>query len=108
MPLRMKPFLITAAALSLATASLALAAGHYVVRQSKLRFEVAELVMKKGSTITFKNNDRTSHNILVPKLSFNGGLQKPGEDISVAFARAGIYSVTCGIHPKMLLTVRVE
>jgi plastocyanin len=91
-----------------AGASLALAGGHYVVAQSKLQFSARDLVIARGSTVTFKNNDRTSHNILIPLLRFDGGLQKPGQDINVAFAKAGAYRVTCGIHPKMALTVRVQ
>jgi plastocyanin len=103
--------LITAGAAfaAVGAVSLAWAAGQATVDQSKLQFSVIDLVVKKGSTVTFRNLDRTSHNIQVAGgMSFDGGLQRPGQDLDVLFAKGGDYTVTCGIHPKMLMRVHAR
>jgi len=41
-------------------------------------------------------------------MAFDGGLQRPGQDLDVLFAKAGDYSVTCGIHPKMQMRVHAK
>jgi len=90
-------------------ASLAWGAGSLTVDQSKLQFSVADLAAPKGATVTFRNLDRTSHNIQVGgPMTFDGGLQPPGDSVDVLFAKAGEYTVTCGIHPKMLMHVHVK
>src|SRR5688572_598821 len=82
------------------------------ITQKGLRFSAEELKITKGRTITFLNDDRTSHNITVAGegngVNVNGGLQAPGGEFRMPFSKAGTYAVSCGIHPKMKLTVVVE
>jgi plastocyanin len=80
------------------------------VGQQGLRFSSAELTVTKGQVVIFMNNDTTSHNIMVvgEGLSINGGLQSPGAEFRMPFIKAGTYAVSCGIHPKMKLTVTVK
>jgi plastocyanin len=96
------------AASLLVTASLA--GDSVTVGQQGLRFSSAELTVTKGQVVIFMNNDTTSHNITVvgEGLSINGGLQSPGAEFRVPFSKAGTYAVSCGIHPKMKLTVTVK
>lgn len=58
----------------------------------------------------FVNQDKTAHNITVTGegLNLNGGLQQPGGEFRVPFAKSGTYQVSCGIHPKMKLNVTVK
>jgi cytochrome c peroxidase len=58
--------------------------------------------------VVFVNDDRTAHNITVTGegLALNGGLQQPGAEFKVPFAKPGTYQVSCGIHPKMKLSVQ--
>jgi plastocyanin len=80
------------------------------VTQKGLQFSVEELTVKKGQTVVFLNEDRTAHNITVSgdSLNLNGGLQQPGNEFKVPFTKAGVYQVSCGIHPKMKLSITVK
>jgi plastocyanin len=86
------------------------AAAPVTVTQKGLQFSVAELSVDKGQVVAFVNDDRTAHNITVTGegLNLNGGLQQPGADFKVPFAKPGTYQVSCGIHPKMKMTVTVK
>lgn len=86
------------------------AATILTVDQRGLAFSTARLTANRGDVVSFTNNDNTSHNILVTGngISLNSGLQRPGVAFNAPFARAGTYQVTCGIHPKMKMTVVVR
>jgi plastocyanin len=86
------------------------AAAPVTVTQKGLQFSVEDLSLSKGQVVTFVNDDRTAHNITITGegVNLNGGLQQPGADFKVPFAKAGTYQVSCGIHPKMKMTVTVK
>src|SRR5262249_32545693 len=86
------------------------AAAPVTVMQKGLQFSVEDLTVSKGQTVVFVNDDRTAHNIMVSGegVTLNGGLQQPGSEFKVPFAKAGTYQVSCGIHPKMKLSVTVK
>ena len=88
----------------------ALAAEPVTVTQKGLTFTPNELTVEKGQSVDFVNNDTTAHNVMVTGegVTFNGGLQAPGGHLKYTFAKAGTYTVGCGIHPKMKLTVTVN
>jgi cytochrome c peroxidase len=93
--------------LALATAAWA---GTLNVDQKNLKFSVKELRIAKGDSVEFTNSDDTSHNITITGQGFtaNSGLQAPGKPFKAPFAKAGVYKVSCGIHPNMRMTVIVE
>ncbi|HEY8615186.1 cupredoxin domain-containing protein [Phenylobacterium sp.] len=88
-------------------AGAAVGAASTTVDQAGLAFNMPALTVKRGQSVVFQNSDRTVHNITVsgPGMTFNGGLQKPGDKVSVLFTKAGAFNVSCGIHPKMKMTV---
>ena len=97
------------------TAAVALIAGvraaaPVTVTQKGLQFSVEDLSLSKGQIVTFVNDDRTAHNITVSGegVNLNGGLQQPGADFKVPFTKPGTYLVSCGIHPKMKMTITVK
>ena len=96
-----------AGVLALATAAWA---GTLSVDQKNLKFSVRELTISKGDSVEFTNSDDTSHNITITGAGFtaNSGLQKPGQPFKVPLVKAGVYKVSCGIHPNMRMTVTVE
>ena len=98
---------VTAAVLALGVVR---AAVPVVVSQKGLQFSTDQLSVDKGSVVSFKNDDRTAHNITVTgeDLKINGGLQQPGEDFKVPFSKPGTYEVRCAIHPKMKMTITVK
>jgi len=86
------------------------AAAPITVTQKGLQFSSADLAVSKGQMVVFLNDDRTPHNITVTGegVNLNSGLQPPGVEFKVPFAKAGTYTVSCGIHPKMKMTVTVK
>lgn len=101
--------IVSLAALALSTGA-ALAFSHYRVDQTGLHFSVATIQVHRGDVIVFANGDRSSHNITIRggAMNFNGGLQRPGQNVEVPFTAAGTYEVMCGIHPRMHMTVEVQ
>lgn len=87
-----------------------LAGDAVTVTQKGLRFSESELTVDKGQAVTFVNDDSTAHNITVSGegVSINGGLQAPGASTRIPFSKPGTYAVSCGIHPKMKMTVTVK
>ena len=86
-------------------------AAETVVNQSHTTFDNDEVKIKAGDTVVFTNKDDVTHNIQVTNSDGDNedkGLQKPGETIKAAFAKAGDYKVHCAIHPKMKMTVTVQ
>jgi plastocyanin len=93
----------------LAFSALAVAADHVITQKGRL-FSVESITIKKGDTITFSNDDTVPHNILSLSSGseFNLGSQQPGSSTPVTFNTAGEFDVTCAIHPRMKLAVKVE
>jgi plastocyanin len=88
----------------------AVSAGEkHVVTQKNKSFSVAEVNVKVGDVIAFKNDDEVSHNVFsVSKIQpFNTKLQTPGSEAAVTFTTEGTIEVRCAIHPGMKLTVHV-
>ena len=106
--MKFKSLVHLTAAIALAVA--VRAAEPVTVTQKGLQFSIEELSVTKGQVVTFVNDDRTAHNITVSGegMNLNGGLQQPGADFKVPFAKPGTYSVSCGIHPKMKMTITVK
>lgn len=67
------------------------------------------LVVKKGSKVTFPNEDSIQHNAfsLSKKKSFDLGLYGKGEKDSVVFDKTGLVKVFCNIHPEMVAHVLI-
>jgi len=97
-------------AAALPVAGLCWATSLVTVGQKGLTFSMQQVSVKRGEVVNFLNDDTTSHNILVSGngVSLNSGLQRPGVTFSAPFAKPGEYHVTCGIHPKMKMTVAVK
>ena len=106
----MRTFTLGVIVSSLIVAVAYAAAAVHEVDQNKLQFSVSDLTIKKGDKVKFLNSDRAAHNIIVTDGGkiMNSGLQQPGEPFEMAFTKSGKFPVSCGIHPKMQMTVNVE
>lgn len=104
------PALLAIAVSVAAFAGVAYAAATVTVDQKGLAFSTVRLTIAKGSVVRFTNSDATAHNILITGAGqrINGGLQQPGRAFAAPFLKPGAYQVTCGIHPKMKLSVVVK
>lgn len=104
---------ITAAMLTLlgGAAWAALSASPYQVSQKGRAFQPGELTIRRGETVQIVNDDADLlHHAYVDseQFTFDSGDQEPGSRSDVTFSVTGTFTVLCGIHPKMKLTVRVN
>ena len=69
-------------------------------------FSPATLTVKKGTTVTWTNNDSAPHQI--KSATFNSGQLGNGQSFSFAFDTAGTFDYSCAIHPSMLGKIIVQ
>lgn len=79
------------------------------IRQKNLTFTPGVMVIVKGSTVEFPNDDKVFHNVFsVSKAArFDLGLYKSGTKRAVTFKQAGVVDVYCNIHPQMVSKIKV-
>src|SRR5215212_4178536 len=71
-------------------------------------FSPNPLRIKKNETVVWKNNDDIDHTVDAEDGSFQSGTIKSGKTFKHTFKKAGKYSYTCHIHPRMKGTIVVE
>jgi plastocyanin len=94
-----------------AAAWAALGGTPYQVSQKGRSFQPGELTIRRGETVRIVNDDADLlHHAYVDseQFTFDSGDQEPGSKADVTFSVAGTFTVLCGIHPKMKLTVHVN
>jgi plastocyanin len=74
-------------------------------------FTPSQISVQKGGTVTWTNNDNTTHTV-VDDLNNVGGPNSgdiaPGSSYSFTFTKAGSYQYHCRIHPSMRGTIVVK
>jgi plastocyanin len=82
----------------------------YVITQKGVTFSPRSLILNRGDTVQFFNDDDLLHHAYVEadKFNFDAGDQMPGTRKNVTFAVPGTFNVLCGIHPRMKLVVTVK
>jgi plastocyanin len=77
--------------------------------QKDKQFDPQEVVVTRGSTVSFPNHDKIFHNVfsLSPAARFDLGLYKEGTSKSVEMKHAGEVDVYCNIHPEMVAKIKV-
>lgn len=77
--------------------------GPFRMEQRELTFDPHVLVVTKGTTVEFPNEDALFHNVfsLSKVASFDLGRYPRGSSRTVTFDRAGIVKVFCQIHSDM-------
>lgn len=71
-------------------------------------FSPKTITIKKGTKVTFTNQDSVGHTATADDGGFDTGLLAKGESGSVTFDEAGTYSYHCTPHPNMKATIVVE
>lgn len=66
------------------------------------------LTVKKGTTVTWTNQDSVSHTATADNGSFDTGLLAKGESGSVTFDKVGTFAYHCTPHPNMKATIIVQ
>lgn len=64
-------------------------------------FAPQRIEVKRGTTVTWVNNDATRHNAVADDGSFRTPLLPKGGRASVTFRAAGSFPYSCGPHPFM-------
>lgn len=97
------------AAIALLVASPAIA-GEHVVAQKNKSFSPADLTIKPGDSVVFKNEDEVVHNVfsITKGAEFNLNMQGPGQSASYTFPGEGKFEIRCVMHPTMKLIVTVK
>jgi plastocyanin len=71
--------------------------------QQGMQFVPHMLIITQGDTVKFLNHDSVAHNVYTPdNEGYNLGSFKQNEERSYTFAKSGIYSQLCSVHPEML------
>jgi plastocyanin len=85
-------------------------ASEQTISQQGRRFSIDNVTVKKGSPLTFLNDDTVPHNVVSMSQGneFDLGSQPPGTSADVRFTTTGVVNVFCAIHPRMKMTVTVS
>ena len=81
------------------------------VSQKGRMFSIGSASLQVGESIRIVNDDADlQHHANVESniFKFDSGDQEPGSKTDITFPVAGIFTVQCGIHPKMKLVVTVK
>jgi plastocyanin len=81
-----------------------LPSGPFKMEQAGKSFIPDLLIVPVGAEVKFPNLDSILHNVfsVSPVNTFDLGLHKSGDEVSVKFARPGIVPIYCNIHPQMV------
>jgi plastocyanin len=74
-------------------------------------FSPANITVKAGSTVTWTNQDSTTHTVTADTSSSDApdsGNIAPGKSYSFTFQKAGTYMYHCALHPNMVGMVTVQ
>ena len=81
-----------------------------VVEIKEFAFNPSKIRVKKGSVVTWTNQDSTRHDIMPDRESEDfkaSNLLAKGETYSFTFTKTGTYTYHCSPHPQMKGTVEV-
>ena len=68
---------------------------------SNFAFAPVETTIPVGTTVVFKNDDDTIHSVLADDGSFHSEALDSGDEFRFTFAKSGVFSYHCGLHPFM-------
>jgi plastocyanin len=83
----------------------------HIISQKGKRFGPSDVALHTGERVTIINDDgNLIHHAYVddPAFKYDSGDIDPGAKAVITFPKDGDFTVLCGIHPKMKLTVRVR
>ncbi len=84
------------------------------INQQGMKFVPALLVIQKGTTVVFSNDDNVPHNVFWPNISGNKALShtvgtfNKGKTLSFKYENAGNVPLLCNVHPEMVGTIVVS
>ncbi len=64
------------------------------------RFDPTAIQVPVGATVTWHNSDNFTHSVHLLDGSNVDKVARPGESITITFAKAGEYQYECSFHPR--------
>ena len=78
------------------------------IDQKGMKFVPHVTALTVGDTVEFMNHDAVEHNVFTPdNEGYNLGMIKPNAGGQYKFAKPGVYTQLCSVHPEMLAFVFV-
>ena len=71
-------------------------------------FTPARLIVKAGTTVTWRNEDDIPHTVTSSTGLFKSKTLDTDESFSFTFTEPGTYEYFCSLHPRMTATIVVE
>ncbi|SEQ69401.1 Plastocyanin [Loktanella sp. DSM 29012] len=93
-------------------ATTAYAAAHaqpttHTVTIQNMAFNPANLTIKAGDTVIFRNEDRAPHDATANNGAFKTPRLNAGQSSQLTFPGAATYSYICSVHPRMTGSITV-
>ena len=71
-------------------------------------YEPAEVAVKVGQVVKWKNEGSEAHTVTAQDNSFNSNSMAPGAEFQFTFSKAGTFTYSCTPHPWAKGTVKVS
>jgi plastocyanin len=94
-------------AMAMAGTSVALAASTHEVKIEGMQFSPATLKVRRGDTVTWRNNDMVPHTA-TSKGHFDSGNIDPGKSVSRKLDQPGTFDYICTYHLGMKGRIEVK
>jgi plastocyanin len=94
-------------AIALLATGTALAASTHEVKIENMQFSPATISVKRGETVTWRNNDIVPHTATAAG-RFDSGEIAPGKTFSKKMEKPGDYDYICTYHPGMKGRIEVK
>lgn len=78
------------------------------VTMQNMSFSTTSLSITKGTTVTWTNNDNTTHTVTADDNSFNSGDITAGHSFTRTFSTPGTFAYHCIYHSMMKANVVVN
>jgi plastocyanin len=109
-PLKLMVGAAAAAVLGFGAIGVALAAGPAgtTVDIDNFTFSPPTITVAAGTTVKWTNNDDIPHTVRAVDGSFHSKAMDTSDSYAFTFAKPGVYSYFCSLHPKMVGKVVVK
>ncbi len=97
-----------AAAFAAVALTAAVAASPATVTIDNFDFAPMTITVAAGTTVTWTNHDDIPHTVRAVDGSFHSRAMDTDDSYSFTFAKPGVYSYFCSVHPKMVGKVIVK
>ena len=88
--------------------SSAVRAEDATVKIDNFTFVPAQLTVKGGTTVTWRNEDDIPHTVTSATRLFKSKALDTDDSFSFTFTEPGTYEYFCSLHPRMTATIVVE